>query len=87
MNKILNEIERSELLIRHKTERDKRVADRIKAVILHDDGWSARISEALLIDDATIRFYIKTYLEEKRVTLDHKGSSSLLTVGESGVVA
>jgi transposase len=88
MNKILTPIERSELLIRHKTERDKRVADRIKAVILHDDGWSsARISEALLIDDATIRFYIKTYLVEKRVTPNHKGSSPLLTVLESAALA
>jgi transposase len=88
MNKILNEKERSELLIRHKTERDKRVADRIKAIILHDDGWtSARISEALLINDATIRFYLKTYLEEKRVTPAHKGSSPLLTALESQALA
>jgi transposase len=88
MNKILTPIERSELLSRHKAERDKRVADRIKAVILHDDGWtSARISEALLMDDATIRFYIKTYLQEKRVTPDHKGSSPLLTTLESTALA
>ena len=88
MNKILNETEREELLIRHKSERDKRVADRIKAVILHDDGWtSARISEALLIDDATIRFHIKTYLKEKRVTPGHKGSSPMLTACESAALA
>ena len=84
INEILTSIERSELLSRHKTEREGRVADLIKAVILHDDGWtSARISEALLIDDATIRFYIKTYLEEQRVTPAHKGSSLLLTSLES----
>ena len=88
MKKILTSIERSELLIRHKTERDKRVADRIKAVILHDDGWtSTQISEALLIDDATIRFHIKTYLKEQRVAPAHKGSSPLLTSRESETLA
>lgn len=88
MSKILTPTERKDLLIRHKTERDKRVADRIKAVILHDDGWtSARISKALLIDDATIRSHIKTYLEEQRVTLAHKGSSPLLTPLESTALA
>ncbi len=88
MNRILTSIERIALLSRHKRERDKRIADRIKAVILHDDGWtSERISAALLIDDATIRFYIKTYCEEHRVTPSHKGSEPLLNAEETSLLS
>lgn len=40
MNKYLNKEQRLELITRHKLERDKRVADRIKTILLLDDGYS-----------------------------------------------
>jgi len=49
----------------HRSTNDRRVADRIKAVLLLDKGWSSTdICEALLIDDSTVRKYRKVYEEE-----------------------
>jgi hypothetical protein len=45
----LGEEERAQLKLQHKIERDKRVSDRIKAVLLYDKGWTTKqIAEALL---------------------------------------
>ena len=66
MYKILSESERSDLIVRHKVERDKRIADRIKAVLLYDDGWTPpKIASALFIDENTVRDHLKLYQEDK----------------------
>lgn len=84
MNKILTEEVRGNLLLQHKTERDKKIADRIKVVLLFDKGWSAeKIAEALFIDDATVRRHLNTYKEEQRVHSNHKGPTPILTKSES----
>ena len=88
MNKILTKEERSKLLLQHKTERDKRIADRIKVVLLSDDNWSAEsIAEALFIDDATVRRHLNSYKEEERIELNHKGSEPFLTKHESELLS
>lgn len=88
MYKILTEQERSRLLIQHKTERDKRVADRIKVVLLADNDWSAEeITKALFIDDATVRRRLNLYNEEQRIKPDHKGSKPLLAKDESKLLS
>lgn len=52
MERILKMREREELIVRHKKERDKRICDRIKAVLAYDDGYSySEISRILLPDD------------------------------------
>lgn len=61
----LTQNEKEILKARHRQERDKRLCDRIKSILLLDDGWSyAQVAYALLLDDDTIRRYYKTYLEE-----------------------
>jgi hypothetical protein len=47
----------------HKQERDRRVADRRKAVFLTNKGWSyIRITEALMLDEETMRrLYKRAY--------------------------
>ena len=46
----------------HKAAKKKREADRIKAIILLGTGWTIRqVVEALLLDDGTIRNYLKRY--------------------------
>lgn len=81
---ILTKTERSELLSCHKTEKDKRVADRMKAVLLFDEGWSyEKIATALFLDDNTVRLYVKKYVDRHELTLGHKGSTPLLTEAES----
>jgi len=52
----------AKLRIAHRTAKKKRDADRIKAIVLLAKGWSTtQVSEALLIDDETIRNYLKRY--------------------------
>lgn len=47
---ILSPEEKEKLEKRHRTERDSRVSDRLKAVLLSSEGWSAlQISQALRI--------------------------------------
>ena len=73
--KNLTQKQRDELKSRHKKERDKRVCDRIKAILAYDDGLSyLEISRILLLDDETIRRYIKDYVEQSWLTPKHKGS-------------
>ncbi|MFI0478987.1 MAG: IS630 family transposase [Candidatus Rhabdochlamydia sp.] len=66
----LTQNEKEILKARHRQERDKRLCDRIKSILLLDDGWSyAQVAYALLLDDDTIRRYYKTYLEEGKEAL------------------
>jgi len=45
-----------ELECAHRTERDKRFADRIKAVCLLDKDWPvSRVAEALIMDRKSVR--------------------------------
>ena len=61
-NYILPETELSELREAHAELREKRDADRVKAIILLGSGWSAtNVAEALLIDRNTIRTYYRKY--------------------------
>lgn len=54
--------ELADLRAAHRGTRDKREADRIKAVILLARGWSAEdVADALLIDPNTVRNHFKRY--------------------------
>ena len=54
--------EREELIQSHRKERDKRLCDRIKAVLAYDDGYTyTQIAKLLLLDDETIRRHIHDY--------------------------
>ena len=65
MANFLTSTERSELLCHHKTERMRRFADRIKAILLLDGGWThEEVAEALFLDDTTVRRYHQSYQEE-----------------------
>ncbi|WKZ19205.1 MAG: IS630 family transposase [Candidatus Jettenia sp. CY-1] len=51
-----------ELRTVHKKERSRRNADRIRAILLLDSGWTCeQVAEVLLLDDQTIRNYEATY--------------------------
>lgn len=84
MEKILTPTERKKLIERHRKERDKRICDRIKAVIAYDDGYNySEIARILLLDDETIRRHIDDFLREKKLTIDSGGSEGKLTDKES----
>ena len=86
-NYSLPDSEISELREAHAELRDKRDADRVKAIILLGSGWSAtKVAEALLIDRNTIRTYFRKYQKgglEKLLETQHSGSTGFLSVSEA----
>ena len=56
MKNFLIDEERASLTKQHKKEKDGRVRDRIKAVLLRDKGWTwMQIAEALLLSEEMLR--------------------------------
>jgi transposase len=77
---ILSSEIRAMLLVEHKRERDRRVADRIKAVLLRDDGWTHEaIAEALFLSEEGIRQQLRDYEKDGKLKPENGGSSSMLT--------
>lgn len=53
-----------ELKIKHRMLKDKKAADRIKTIYLLGTGWTQeKVCEALMLDEGTLRHYIKRYRE------------------------
>ena len=72
--------ERTSLIKQHRQERDKLICDRIKAVLLYDDGYPySQIAKILLRDETTVRRYIKEYFLCNKLHSDNGGSQSYLT--------
>jgi DNA-binding NarL/FixJ family response regulator len=71
----LSKTEREDLKARHKKERDKRICDRIKAVLLFDEGWSyQQIAHALLLSDEAVRQYVLDFQEHRKLKPENGGS-------------
>jgi transposase len=86
MERFLTGQTRSGLLKLHRREGDKRVADRIKVVLLYDDGWSyASIAEALFLSEEGVRQQLKDYLgsDGKKLAPENGGSSSFLNAEQT----
>lgn len=82
--KILTDQQRAELRAQHKLERDRRICDRIKAVLLFDKGWSnEQIAEALLLSEGTIKNHITEYQVENKLIPQGGGSTEQLTQSQS----
>lgn len=80
----LSDQQREFLKAQHRGERDGRVRDRIKAVLLYDKGWSiAAIAEALLLSDDAIRIHISEYKESKKLKPENGGSLPKLSLEQS----
>jgi transposase len=64
---------------RHKVCREQKECDRIKAIILRNKDWSlAKIAEALLIHEKSIKRYIDDYLDNGKLKPESGGSNSYL---------
>lgn len=84
MEKYLSDQEKIELRSRHRSERDRRVADRIKAILLTDEGWSYRqIAKALLLDEETIKKHVEEYKSKHQLKPLNGGSKSQLSHEET----
>lgn len=80
----LSPIERQTLLARHRLERDRRVADRIKAVLLADDGWSCKaIAQALFLSDEGVRQHLQDYAARKKLKPENGGSDARLDAAQT----
>jgi len=82
----LEKKERDELIRTHKMIRNKKHADRIKAILLFDEGYTkTEISRILLLDRSSIDIWIfqyKKYGLSKLVQDDYAGYSGRLTEDE-----
>jgi transposase len=79
MKSFLSQTEQHNLRIEHKKERDKRVCDRIKAVLLYDKGWSyAEIAEVLLLTDEAVRQHVQDYKNTHKLKPENGGSQGKL---------
>jgi transposase len=75
---------RTQLLQQHKRERDGRVKDRLKAVLLRDDDWSLRaIAEALFLTEEGVRQHLKDYAASGKLKPENGGSDGFLNEKQS----
>jgi transposase len=80
----LTEEERDLLRAEHRLERDRRICDRIKTVLLYDKGWSYKqIAETLLLSESTIRNHISDYQSSQKLKPKGGGSSEKLSAEQS----
>ena len=81
METILTTEQRKLLLARHRNERDKRVADRIKAVLLRDEGMSYRaIARVLFLTDEGARQQVEDFLKKNgKLEPENGGSEARLS--------
>lgn len=79
MKNFLTEKDREVLKELHKQEKNRRDADRIKAVLLSDTGWTyKKIAEALLLDEETVSKHINEYRDSRKLSNACKGYAGLL---------
>lgn len=84
MEIILTSADKQALEEQHKKERDRRIADRIKAVLLHCEGWTQKqISQALRIRAETVHDHLEDYQRTKKLSPENGGSEGYLNEGQS----
>lgn len=72
--------QKADLELRHKTARDARESDRIKAVLLRSEGWSpAAIAQALRKSEFTVCRHIDDYVQKEKLKPENGGSTGHLT--------
>jgi transposase len=89
----LTSIEKSELKRYHRTIKDGKKRDRIKAILLLNEGYNPlEISQILLIDENTVSNWKKRFIERKEKSLlmwlmdEYKGYEGKLTKEEEKIV-
>jgi transposase len=79
--------EKSALESRHKKCSDKRECDRIKAILLSDEGWSTMmISQALRKHQTSIIRHLNDYASHQKTTSENGGSDSYLNDAQTKLV-
>jgi transposase len=79
MSEFLTSSERASLKSAHSIERDRKIGDRMKVVLLADQGESlAVIAKFLLIDEQTARRHLKDYFDNDKLGGSSGGSQGKL---------
>ncbi|MBV6341607.1 helix-turn-helix domain-containing protein [Candidatus Magnetobacterium casense] len=77
MRDFLDKEERAVLIEAHRAEREKKLAYRINAILLLDEGYEySEVSQILFLDNTTIRRYEKEYKDgglDELLTDKYKG--------------
>ena len=76
--------EKSTLEQRHKTERDGRIRDRIKVVLLKSEGWTVdAIAQAVRVHPETVGAHLRKWCKEQKLKPQNGGSSAKLTAEQA----
>ena len=76
--------EKAALELRHQACENRKEGDRIKAILLRSEGWTApQISQALRLHQSTIIRHIEEYKAQSKLSNESGGSSSHLTDKQS----
>ena len=79
------------LKLLHRTLRDRKKADRVKAIVLLGSGWTvANVAEALLIDEKTVRLWLEKYRlggEDELIQLHYQGKAPMLNETQQAELA
>ena len=68
----------------HDANRDGRIRDRIKAVLLRSEGWSTKmIAQALRLHETSIVRHIDDYVKKEKLKPENGGSVSCLTAEQT----
>jgi len=83
MKNFLSPSVRQNLELLQKREKNRDRLDRIRSVLLKDQGWSSeKIAEALFIHQTTVDRYIREY-DAGKVSADHRGRSPKLNAKQT----
>jgi DNA-binding NarL/FixJ family response regulator len=79
MNINLTDIQKFYLEQQHKAEPNSRISDRIKAVLLANEGWTQKqIAQALRIHETTVWGHLNDYRLKQKLNNNSGGSLSKL---------
>ncbi len=80
MKMVLTPEQKQQLEQMHNTERDRRVCDSIKAVLLASEGWlPIMMSQALRIHESTVVRHLNDYVLSEKLKPENGGSQSRLS--------
>ena len=84
---ILTPDQKVDLEALHDASRDKRVCDRIKAVLLRSEGWSTKmIAQALRLHETSIVRHIDDYVKKEKLKPENGGSVSCLSAEQTSLI-
>jgi transposase len=80
----LTKEQKDRLELQHRRERDKRVCDRMKAVLLNAEGWTSKqIGQALRIHETTVTEHLQEFIKFAKLKPENGGSESKLTPAQA----